>query len=72
MRNWFRDSMLPYPTECVFVRVNGASSIKPHVKSFPCRHGMERPQVADGGDGLQLWIVAANIFNKQSLTADKG
>jgi hypothetical protein len=33
---------------------------------------MARPQVADAGDGLQIWRVAANILNKQSLTADKG
>jgi hypothetical protein len=33
---------------------------------------MTRPQVADGGDSLQIWRVAANILNKQSLTADKG
>jgi hypothetical protein len=33
---------------------------------------MARPQVADGGDGLQIWRVAANILNKQSQTADKG
>jgi hypothetical protein len=32
---------------------------------------MARPQVADGGDGLQIWWVAANILNKQSRTADK-
>jgi hypothetical protein len=32
---------------------------------------MARPQVADGGDGLQIWRVAANILNKQSRTADK-
>jgi hypothetical protein len=31
-----------------------------------CRH------VAAGGDGLQVWKVAANILNKQSQTADKG
>jgi hypothetical protein len=24
-----------------------------------------RPQVADGGDALQIWSVAENIFNKQ-------
>jgi hypothetical protein len=28
--------------------------------------------VADGGDGLQIWNVSANILNKQSRTADKG
>jgi hypothetical protein len=33
---------------------------------------MARPQVADGGDGLQIWRVAANILNKQSRTVDKG
>jgi hypothetical protein len=26
----------------------------------PCHHGMARSQVADGGDGLQLWRVAAD------------
>jgi hypothetical protein len=31
-----------------------------------------RPQVADGGDGLQIWRVAANILNKQSRTARQG
>jgi hypothetical protein len=38
----------------------------------PCDHGMVRPRVADGGDGLKIWRVAANILNKQSRTADKG
>jgi hypothetical protein len=42
------------------------------VKWVPCCHGMARPRVADGGDGLQIWRVAANILNKQSRTADKG
>jgi hypothetical protein len=27
---------------------------------------MARPRDADGGDGLQIWKVAANIINKQS------
>jgi hypothetical protein len=36
------------------------------------QHGMSHPQVKDGGDGLQTWRVAANILNKQSMTADKG
>jgi hypothetical protein len=39
-------------------------------KRIPCHHGMAHPQVADGGDGLQIWKVAANILNKQSRTAD--
>jgi hypothetical protein len=43
-----------------------------HVRWVPCHYGMARPQVADGGDGLQIRRVAANILNKQSRTADKG
>jgi hypothetical protein len=31
---------------------------------------MARPQVADGGDALQIWRVSANILNKQSRTSD--
>jgi hypothetical protein len=41
------------------------------VKWGPCHNGMARPQVADGGDGFQIWRVAANILN-QSRTTDKG
>jgi hypothetical protein len=26
----------------------------------------------DGGDGLQIWRVAANILNKRLQTADRG
>jgi hypothetical protein len=33
---------------------------------------MARAQVADGGDALQVWRVAANILNKQLRAADKG
>jgi hypothetical protein len=43
-----------------------------HVEWVPCHHGMERPQVADGGDGLQIWRVAANVLNKKSRTANTG
>jgi hypothetical protein len=43
-----------------------------HVKWVPCHHGMACPQVADGGDSLQIWRVAANILNKQLQTADWG
>jgi len=38
----------------------------------PCHHGMTRPQVADGGDGLQIRKVAVNILTKQSRTDDSG
>jgi hypothetical protein len=48
------------------------NSIVDYVRWVPCHHGMVRPQVADGEDGLQTWRIAANIMNKQSLTADKG
>jgi len=30
------------------------------------------PLVADGGDGLKIWRVTANILNKQTEAADKG
>jgi hypothetical protein len=43
-----------------------------HVKWVPCHHSMVRPQVVDGGDGLQIWRLAANILNKQSRTAERG
>jgi hypothetical protein len=33
---------------------------------------MARPRVADRGDGLQIWRVAANMLNKESRTADSG
>jgi hypothetical protein len=42
------------------------------LSGVPCNHGMARPRVADIGDGLQIWRVAANILNKQSRTADRG
>jgi hypothetical protein len=35
-------------------------------------YGIARPQVADGGDSLQIRRVAVNILNKQSRTADRG
>jgi hypothetical protein len=41
------------------------------VRWVPCHHGMARPQVADGEDTLHVWMVAANILNKLSRTADK-
>jgi hypothetical protein len=33
---------------------------------------MVRPQVANGGEGLQIWRVAANILNNELRTAGKG
>jgi len=38
----------------------------------PCHHGMAHPQVAGGGDGLQIWRVAVNTLNKQSQTGNRG
>jgi hypothetical protein len=43
-----------------------------HVRWVPSHHGITRPQVADGGDVLQIWRVVANILNKQSRKAGKG
>jgi len=39
----------------------------------PCHHYMARPEVVDGGDGLQIWKVAANMLLRngtQSLELD--
>jgi hypothetical protein len=37
----------------------------------PCHHSTIQPQAVDGGDGLQIWRVAANVLNKQAWTANK-
>jgi hypothetical protein len=37
----------------------------------PCHHGMLRLRVADGTDGLQIRVKAANILNKESQLANK-
>jgi hypothetical protein len=42
------------------------------VSMGPCHHVTVRPQDADGGDCLQIWSVAVNTLNKQSLTIDTG
>jgi hypothetical protein len=33
---------------------------------------MVHPHVADGGNGLQIWRIAANMLNKQLQIAGKG
>jgi hypothetical protein len=43
-----------------------------HVKWVPCYQSMAHHQVADGGDGLQLWRIAGNILNTQLQTAVRG
>jgi hypothetical protein len=45
-------------------------NFKYHVRWVPCLHCMGHPQVADGGDALQIWRVATTVLNKQSQTAD--
>jgi hypothetical protein len=37
-----------------------------------CDFLSERPPVANGGDGLHMRRVAANVFDNQSWTANKG
>jgi hypothetical protein len=41
-------------------------------KCVRCHHGTERPQIADGEDGLQIRREAANILSKQSQRANRG
>jgi len=43
-----------------------------HLKCVPYHHGMARSQVADGGEGVQIWRVTANTLNLKSRIADKG
>jgi hypothetical protein len=43
-----------------------------YLRWVPCHSGMARAQVAEEGDGLQLWRVAADILNIQSRADDKG
>jgi hypothetical protein len=43
-----------------------------HVQLFPCHNSMERPQVADGEDGYEMWMAVANVLNKQSRRGDRG
>jgi hypothetical protein len=31
-----------------------------------------RPRVVDGGDGLKIWRVAANVLDKESRTERQG
>jgi hypothetical protein len=65
-QNFVRKLKIPTPVNILnFVK-------KFRVRWVPCHRGMARPQVADGGEGLQIWRVAANILNKQSQTADRG
>jgi hypothetical protein len=50
-----------------------SSVISPSIfRSDPFHHGLARPQVTDGADGLQIGRVAANIQNKKSWTPNKG
>ena len=35
-------------------------------------HGLARPRLADGADALHVWKVAANVYDNESRTVDKG
>jgi hypothetical protein len=37
-----------------------------------CHYDMACPQVVDGGDSLQSWVVAAGVLNRKSQTVNKG
>jgi hypothetical protein len=43
-----------------------------HVDVGPSHPGMADTRVTDGGDGVQIWRVAANVLNKQPRTAVRG
>jgi hypothetical protein len=56
----------------IVVLILGHNVLSNYVKWVPCHHSMAHPQVVERGDTLQVWRVAANIFNKQLQTANKG
>jgi hypothetical protein len=43
-----------------------------HVRWVSCHHGMACPQVADGGDALQFWRVAAVADSRQWVVLQLG
>jgi hypothetical protein len=46
--------LLDTKNECNLSNLSGASELHIHVRWVPCHHGMAHPQVADGGDALQV------------------
>jgi len=42
-----------------------------HVIWLPVTTAWRVPGVSDGADGIQMWMVAANVLNNQSPTAEK-
>jgi hypothetical protein len=71
--SWFRNvSRKHIKIPCVSHLTQFHVVLTCQVNWFPRHHGMARPPVADGGEGLQIRRVAANILNKQSRTADRG
>jgi hypothetical protein len=68
--NFFKTWFLLKSSVFYILEVCAYTMSNTHVKWVYCHHGMARPRVADRGDGLQIWRVAANILNKQSRTAD--
>jgi hypothetical protein len=53
-------------TYCLVCQAQGQLNLHyEHFRWVPFHKGTARPQVADGGDGLQIWRVAANILNKE-------
>jgi hypothetical protein len=56
----------------IIIRIIQIYSHCVNVMWVPSHRGMACSRVADGGDGLRIWRVAANTLNKQSRTAEKG
>jgi len=54
-----------------FLYISG-SDISGPCSVGPFLHGMARPRIADGGHGIQIWRVAANILIKQFRAAEMG
>jgi hypothetical protein len=63
-------SVITHTRDNIYIYIQQLTNV--HVRWIPCHHGMARPQVTDGGNGLQIWRLDASILNKQSRRADKG
>jgi hypothetical protein len=54
------------------INISAPHPIKYNTRWLNCYHDIACPQVADGGEVLQIWRLGLNILNKQLQTADKG
>jgi hypothetical protein len=62
--------LILWSTKIVWI-IFKTADLTSQVKWEICHNGMVCRQIADGTEGLQIWMAAANILNKELQTADK-